>query len=128
MSHEATHGFARARANHRPLAALQFAKVHAAGRTGSRRSSQHPVPPKKSERLIDIVGGLDCSPGTPQRFMAFDLCRGKPAAGGLALDEQRLTSANDQQIGGASANAKRLKKRAFNCGSRTPVRDMAKPH
>jgi hypothetical protein len=31
------------------------------------------MPPKKSERVVNIVGGLDRCPCAPQRFMALDL-------------------------------------------------------
>jgi len=45
------------------------------------------MPPKKSERVVNIVGGLDRCPCAPQRLMALDLQWGKFAAGGLDFDE-----------------------------------------
>jgi hypothetical protein len=53
------------------------------------------MPTKKSERAVNIVGGLDRCPCAPQRFMALDLRWRKFATRGFAFDEKCLTGAHN---------------------------------
>ena len=74
-----------------------------------------------------VFDSLDRCPSAPQRVVTLDLRGAELAAGCLKLQEQRLAGADDQQVGTARPDAKRLEDRGFDWRSPAAGRDVRPP-
>ena len=82
---------------------------------------------KECKRRVNVVDGLNLRSRALQRGVTLDLCGGELTAGRLKLHEQRLTGADDQQVGTARPDAKRLEDRGFDWRSPAAGRDVRPP-
>ena len=89
----------------------------------------HRITPARARnaRRVDVVCCLDRCASAPQRVVTLSLRGAEVAAGRLEFEEQRLTGADDQQVGTARPDAKRLEDRGFDWRSPAAVRDVGPP-